>query len=82
MHTNSLAVEVAARVRAVIAAQGLTRAEVSESLGISKYALTQRLTGKVGFTLSDLDRFASLTGYKADDFLADTFAIIPICRAA
>lgn len=82
MHTNTLTAEVAARVRAVIAAKGLTRADVSESLGISKYALTQRLSGRVGFSLSDLDKFAALTGYRADDFLAEDFALIPICKAA
>lgn len=82
MQPNKLTAEVAARVRAVIAARGLTRAEVSESLGISRYALTQRLSGRVGFSLSDLEHFADLTGYKADDFLADKFVIIPISTAA
>lgn len=65
-----------------MAAEGLTNAVVSESLGISRYALTSRLAGRVGFSLTDLDRFAKLTGYKADEFMATTFCLLPVGKVA
>lgn len=73
---------VAERVRAVMAARRLGLAAVSASLGISYDALSRRLNGAVAFSVAEIEKFARLTGYKPGDFIADSFTIIPMSRAA
>lgn len=73
---------VAERVRAVMAARRLGLSAVSSSLGISHDALSRRLNGSVAFSIAEIEKFAALTGYKPGDFVAESFAILPMGRAA
>lgn len=82
MSINNINQIVAARVRAVMAAQKLTTAAVAESLGISRYALSSRLSGRVSFSLTDIDRFADLAGYEPSSFTSAQFCLLPIGKAA
>lgn len=82
MSTTNLNQIVAARIRAVMASQKLTAATVAESLGYSRYAMSSRLTGKVDFSLSDIDRFSKLTGYSPSDLTSEQFNLVTLSKAA
>lgn len=82
MSTTNLNQIVAARVRAVMASQKLTVAAVSESLGYSRDAMSKRLSGKVDFSLTDIDRFAKSAGYSPSDLVSEQFAMLPLSKAA
>lgn len=73
---------VAERIRAVMAARKLGLSSVSVSLGISHDALSRRLNGSVAFSVAEIEKFARFTGYKPADFIADSFTILPVGRAA
>ena len=80
--SNKIQDTAAERVRAVMAARKLGLSAVSTSLGISRDQLSRRLNGSVAFSVAEIEKFARLTGYKPADFIADSFAIIPMSRAA
>lgn len=79
---NKIQDTVSARVRAVMAARRLDQTVVSTSLGISHDALSRRLNGSVAFSIAEIEKFAKLTGYKPGDFIAESFALIPLSKAA
>ena len=61
-----------ARIRAVMAAQNIPVAKVwHQSIDMA----SRRINGTVELKLSEIDAFASNTGYKPIDFLADRFEI-------
>lgn len=79
---TSLQETVAERIRAVIAAKRLRCSVVSDSLGISPTALSHKLNGSSAFSVAEIERFAAITGYKPVDFIAESFALIPLIKAA
>ena len=62
-----------ARIRAVMAAQNIPVAKVAEVWHQSIDMASRRINGAV--KLSEIEAFASNTGYKPIDFLADRFEI-------
>lgn len=83
MSTNtSLQQTVAARVRAVMAARKLDLTDVSGPLGISTNALSRRLNGRVSFSIAEIEKLAHILGYSPSDFLAASFTIVPVSKAA
>ena len=75
-----------ARIRAVMAAQNIPVAKVAEVWHQSIDMASRRINGAVELKLSEIEAFASNTGYKPIDFLADRFeikmpALVPLKEA-
>lgn len=64
-----------ARIRAVMAAQNIPVSKVAEVWHQSIDMASRRINGSVELKLSEIDAFASNTGYQPAEFLADRFEI-------
>jgi transcriptional regulator with XRE-family HTH domain len=60
--TQRLPAAVAATVREVLKARGLSQQEAAPIFGHSQQALSDRMTGRTPFTLADLERLAAHLG--------------------
>ena len=60
---------VAAEVRAEMARQRRTQAELAEHLNVSQAAVSRRLVGLVPFDVSELDEVAAFLGVPLADLL-------------
>lgn len=67
----------ASRARAILAAQHLSISDYAERTGQSFDQASRRLNGRVEFSLTDIERFATLTGYKPAELVDDEFVLKP-----
>ncbi|KAB8289346.1 hypothetical protein DSM100688_0426 [Bifidobacterium ramosum] len=68
---------MAERARAIMAAQGISVATYAEKTGQSVDMASRRLNGNVTFSLTDVEKFAKLTGYKPVELIDDEFVLKP-----
>jgi predicted XRE-type DNA-binding protein len=66
---DDVARETANRVRQAMTAAGVRQISLAEVLGISQAQVSQRLTGNVDFTITELTRVAELLGLPVADLL-------------
>jgi transcriptional regulator with XRE-family HTH domain len=66
---ESLTDRVAAEVRAEMARRRMTQRQLAEIMGISQPQVMQRLTGKLGFRLSELEHLAKALDVPVARFL-------------
>lgn len=57
-------------VRVYLAARNETHAELAAAIGISRPAVSQKLAGRIRWTLADLERLAAYYGAEPQDFLS------------
>jgi antitoxin component HigA of HigAB toxin-antitoxin module len=68
MVTETLSRQVAAEVRAHLARRGLKGVDLAACLECSQQSASDRLNGRVKFTLDELDRIATWVGVSPTDF--------------
>lgn len=66
---ESLTDRVAAEVRAEMARRRMTQRQLAEIMGISQPQVMQRLTGKLGFRLAELEHLAKALDVPVARFL-------------
>lgn len=77
MATSALEECFRERARAVLASQGMTVSAYAERTGQTFDMAQKRLSGKIRFSITDLARFAEVTGYKPSELLGDEFVLKP-----
>lgn len=65
------------RARAVLAAQSISVTEYAKRTGQTFDMASKRLNGVAKVSITDLDNFAKLTGYKPCELLEDEFVLHP-----
>ena len=73
--TTSSATAATSSIRAEAARRNLSQAQLAEQIGMSKHALSRRMTGELSWDLDELDRISNLFGMATRDLL-------PLDRAA
>jgi transcriptional regulator with XRE-family HTH domain len=66
---TNLTTATAAAVREHVRRHSLRQVDVALALGLSQQAVSDRLTGRTPFTLSDLERLAELLGVPVAELL-------------
>lgn len=74
MKTTDLTDEVAGHVRAELARQRISGSGLAKALGWPPGGLQRRLTGKVPFTIDELDAIAKLLGVPLSQFWPNDLA--------
>lgn len=66
---NSLTERVAATARAEVARRRVSQEKLAHALGVSQGAVSRRLLGHVGFSLSELEKTAELLEIPVEELL-------------
>jgi transcriptional regulator with XRE-family HTH domain len=74
--TQRLPAAVAATVREVLKARGLSQQEAAPIFGCSQQALSDRMTGRTPFTLEDLGRLAEHLGIPVAELLDPPVSLV------
>lgn len=75
MTLNHTAQRTSARLRALLAANHMTHAELARKLGVAPTYITTRLNDRVEIGVGDLERFSKPLGYTAQEILAENFTL-------
>lgn len=58
------------KIKSLMALKGETQEELADTLGISRSTLNRKLTGKINFTLADLEQLAKHFGVRVAELIS------------
>lgn len=67
--TRSLNDQIRREIRAEMARQGMSQMKLGEALGCAQNAVSRRLTGKVNFSLSEIEQIAEVLDVPVDQLM-------------